>query len=85
MQGTKQGQKHAETQHDLRKRNRQAIWTRALCLSCYDNADGLVSEGSPLPSLPLRPRPSAAAQGPEQGPNLDPQVMPQQGTTPWFF
>lgn len=27
QEGTQEGQKHAETQHDLRKRNRQAIWT----------------------------------------------------------
>lgn len=72
MQGTKKGQKPAETQHDLRKRNRQTIWTQAPCLSHYFNANGLVSKGSPLPSPPPGPSPSAAAPDPEQDPNPDP-------------
>ena len=72
VQGTKKGQKPAEMQHDLRKRNRQPIWIHDPCLSLYYNADGLVSRGSPLPSPPPGPSPSAAAQDPEQDPKPDP-------------
>lgn len=51
MQGTKEGQKHVETQRAVRKRYRRAIWTPAR----YYYADRLLSKGSHAPLLPQLP------------------------------
>ena len=83
-QGTKEGQEPAETQHALRKRHRQAIWTRAPCLSRYCTADGLWSQGPHSPPTP-RSQPICYSLGPRPNPHPDPQGNDVTiGTAPQF-
>lgn len=83
-QGTKEGQEPAETQHALRERHRQAIWTRAPCLSRYYTADGLRSQGPHSPPTP-RSQPICYSPGRRADPHPDPQGNDiTVGTAPQF-